>query len=119
MLWRTTQTLADIRAQYAVGGLVVVQGLVSIALLTADCSFRREFAWSMNSASNECPGNEIRWKVITALDIVTEVALLVLPVELVWGLQMSVQNKLIVISAFWLRIPYVFTSLNMRCRLTM
>jgi hypothetical protein len=110
MLWRTTQTLADRRAQCAVGGLIVVQGLVSIALLTADCSFHREFTWSMDSGSNECPGNEIRWKVITALDIITEVALLVLPVELVWGLQMSVRMKLIVISAFWLRIPYVLPS---------
>jgi hypothetical protein len=110
MLLRTTQTVSDRRAQYGVGGLVAVQCIVSIILLTADCSLSREFAWSMNSASSECPKSETRWQVITALDVVTEISLLVLPVELVWNLQMSVRNKLIVISAFWLRIPYISIS---------
>jgi hypothetical protein len=110
MLLRTTQTVADRRAQYGVGGLILAQCIVSIALLTSGCSFHRDFAWSMEPGSSECPQNEMRWQVMTALDIVTETGLLVLPIELVWGLKMSARNKLIVILAFWLRIPYVFSA---------
>jgi hypothetical protein len=49
----------------------------------------------------------MRWQIITAFDVTTEVVLLALPVQLTWDLQMSLKTKTIVVLAFWLRIPYV------------
>lgn len=112
MLLRTTQTVAHRRVQYGAGGLIAAQYLVSIILLTADCHSRHGLSWEMISTTSECPHKEIRWQILTALDLTTEFSLLVLPVQLVWGLQMSSRNKLIVISAFWLRIPYALAFLT-------
>lgn len=112
MLLRTTQTLAHRRVQYGAGGLIAAQCLVSVVLLIANCNARHELLWDTTSTAPGCPQKETRWQVLTALDLATEVSLLVLPVQLVWSLQMSSRNKLIVISAFWLRIPYALAFLN-------
>ena len=47
----------------------------------------------------------IRWNVFFAIDILTELVLLVLPVFQVWNLQMPLKRKLTIIAAFYLRIP--------------
>lgn len=46
-----------------------------------------------------------RWQLVTFFDIVTEVLLLVLPVHLVWNLQMPTAKKAMIIIAFWIRLP--------------
>lgn len=107
MLLRTTQTLHHRRCQYGVGTLIVAQFIASILLLTVNCSAHSEFAWNMTSVNSECPQMERRWHVLTALDAMTEILLLFLPIQLVWSLQMSFRTKITVISAFWLRLPYV------------
>lgn len=48
----------------------------------------------------------MRWIIITALDIATEVILLFLPAYLVWQLQMKTAYKMRVIAAFCFRILY-------------
>lgn len=50
----------------------------------------------------------VRWQVITAFDIIVEVALIVMSVGLVWNLQMAVKLKCKVIAAFALRLPSVY-----------
>ena len=107
MLLRTTPTVAHRRVQYGTGALIVAQCIASIALLTADCSLRNELSWLIHAHSLECPQKLMRWQIITALDVITEAAILFLPIQLVWSLQMSARNKFIVILAFWLRLPYV------------
>ncbi|KAG9196088.1 hypothetical protein G6011_01209 [Alternaria panax] len=115
MLLRTTQTVFHRRSQYFAGALIVAQCLTSILLLTINCSAHRELAWNMTPANPECPQVERRWYALTALDVVTEALVLFLPIQLVWSLQMSVRAKLIVISAFWLRLPtLVFSVLRQR-----
>ncbi|CAG5176011.1 uncharacterized protein ALTATR162_LOCUS10468 [Alternaria atra] len=115
MLLRTTQTLHHRRCQYGVGTLIVTQSIASILLLTVNCSAHSEFAWNMTSVNSECPQMERRWHALTALDAVTEVLLLFLPIQLVWSLQMSFRTKITVISAFWLRLPtLVFSALRQR-----
>ncbi|CAO2649328.1 Nn.00g067130.m01.CDS01 [Neocucurbitaria sp. VM-36] len=110
MLLRTTQTASHRRAQYGTGALIVAQWIASTVLLTADCSFRNELSWHMRSSNPECPKELLRWQVITALDLITEAALLFLPIQLIWNLQMSARNKFIVVLAFWLRIPTIIFS---------
>ncbi|OAA36601.1 hypothetical protein BBO_08183 [Beauveria brongniartii RCEF 3172] len=55
----------------------------------------------------QCPGQETRWAVITAIDIFTEVAAWLLMVELTWNVNMSAARKLQVIMAFSFRLPLV------------
>ena len=47
----------------------------------------------------------LRWQIITALDVITEACLFLLPVYLVIGRQMPLKQKLIVVTAFGLRLP--------------
>lgn len=47
----------------------------------------------------------LRWQVITAFDVITEVALFATSTYLLFGLQMSLEKKFVVILAFGLRLP--------------
>lgn len=105
MLLRTTQTTTHQRLQYLVGALVSIQCVLSIVLMTAGCTGFEGFAWNIQSNAVACPRQELRWHIITGFDIATELALLILPLHLVWKLQMPTKDKLIVIVAFWLRVP--------------
>lgn len=58
------------------------------------------------------PTQSVRWQVLTALDIITELGLLALPVQLVWGLQMPFTKKSILLVAFYLRLPVIGLSLG-------
>ncbi|KAI4918293.1 hypothetical protein J4E90_002677 [Alternaria incomplexa] len=113
MLLRTTQTRFHRRFQYGVSAIIVAQCLTSVLLLNVDCSVHRVLAWDITSAHSECAQSERRWIALTALDVMTEVLLLFLPIQLVWGLRMAFRTKLIVISSFWLRLPtLIFSALR-------
>lgn len=114
-LLRTTQTTSHQRAQYAAVVLIVAQGLVAIVILTAQCTSHSQLYWDLRVKQPTCPAKETRWLIFTILDLITEVILLLLPVHLVWTLRMSFRNKLVVVSAFWLRCPtLIFTVLRHR-----
>jgi len=49
---------------------------------------------------------------LTAFDIVTELLLLALPVHLVWGLQMPLRKKVMILVAFFLRLPVLGFSIG-------
>jgi hypothetical protein len=53
-----------------------------------------------------------RWAIWTALDILTELLLLILPLHMTWNLQMPTRRKLAVLSAFYLRLPIVGISIG-------
>jgi hypothetical protein len=53
-----------------------------------------------------------RWAIYTALDILTELLLLILPLHMTWNLQMPTRRKLAVLSAFYLRLPIIGISLG-------
>jgi hypothetical protein len=53
-----------------------------------------------------------RWAVWTAFDILTELLLLILPLQMTWNLQMPTKRKLAVLSAFYLRIPVIGISIG-------
>ena len=53
-----------------------------------------------------------RWQVLTALDITTELGLLLLPINLVWKLQMPRTKKAILLVAFYLRLPVIALSIG-------
>lgn len=47
----------------------------------------------------------IRWQVVAAFDIITEVSLFGIAVYMTYGLQLSFSNKTVVLLAFALRLP--------------
>jgi len=53
----------------------------------------------------------LRWQVISAFDIVFELALVVMSIYLVWDLQAGVGMKGTVVFAFSMRLPYVVVDL--------
>ncbi|KAM5471699.1 hypothetical protein MferCBS49748_001870 [Microsporum ferrugineum] len=52
-------------------------------------------------------GSELRWQVITAFDVMTELLIFGMLVYLIWGLQMVMSRKVIIVSAFACRLPVV------------
>lgn len=58
------------------------------------------------------PSQAVRWQILTALDIITELGLLALPLQLVWALQMPWTKKAVLLVAFYLRIPVIGLSLG-------
>jgi hypothetical protein len=105
MLLRTTLTTSHRKLQYLVGSLVVAQCIISITIITARCGPFDDYSRDFRLNNHACPRQELRWRTITGCDIATEIAILILPLQLVWKLQMSPKNKFIVIVAFWLRMP--------------
>jgi hypothetical protein len=53
-----------------------------------------------------------RWDVFTALDLITEIVLVVLPVYQLWSLQMPLKKKAVVLVAFYLRLPVIGISIG-------
>lgn len=51
----------------------------------------------------------VRWQIVAAIDIATEVVLVCLAVYLVHDLKMKIMNKAVVVLAFFFRLPYVHT----------
>lgn len=46
-----------------------------------------------------------RWQVVVAFDVITEILILVVPIDLIWCLQMPSSRKVGIIVSFYIRIP--------------
>ncbi|RDW80955.1 hypothetical protein BP5796_05653 [Coleophoma crateriformis] len=80
--------------------LCILWGLSSVLLIVINCSPE-----SLRSEMGHCPNLTERWKSIGAIDVITEAALLVIPIFLLMQLQMSLRLKSVVFIAFGVRIP--------------
>jgi hypothetical protein len=88
--------------------IVLVYGIVGVAsaiTITAGCPSASGYYWDFAGNRDSCPSEEGRWQAFTVLDIISEIALLALPVNLVWSLQMPQRRKVMVLVTFWTRIP--------------
>ncbi|OCL10542.1 hypothetical protein AOQ84DRAFT_374814 [Glonium stellatum] len=83
-------------------GIVAVWGLAAIITVTAGCSSSH---YVPPTGPGMCPGYLTRWKFVVAFDVATEVIFVVLPIYLLWNLQMAFKLKLRVFLAFAFRIP--------------
>jgi hypothetical protein len=57
----------------------------------------------VETAANQFQG--ARWQAVTGFDGASEILLLILPVHLLWHLQMRFSKKAMIIAAFWVRLP--------------
>ncbi|KAI1935901.1 hypothetical protein LOZ53_004449 [Ophidiomyces ophidiicola] len=77
--------------------------IASVLLVGINCALNMPF----EALGGNCPSLFLRWQLISAFDIMIEGCLFCLAVYLVFGLQMSMARKLVVLSTFGSRIPLV------------
>ncbi|GAB7346828.1 hypothetical protein MBLNU459_g1920t1 [Dothideomycetes sp. NU459] len=85
--------------------LVVISiawGVCSMIVLRMEC-----FPSFLYADHNTCPGRQHRWVTVGALDIATDVALVVVPAMLVFRVLTNQGRKAIVLSAFVVRLPLI------------
>jgi hypothetical protein len=118
---------------YACYLLVAGFGIISILVVTVGCSWPSGYYWAFFINSTACdsqvseksnrrlrspfrqlkfPFQATRWQILTALDVTTELGLLIIPVMLVWKLQMPWTKKAVLLIAFYLRLPVIALSLG-------
>lgn len=124
-LVRITKTPSQILTYRICAGVVGLFGILSIVISTAGCPARpaSSYYWAFRENAGRCPSlvsttlcsafiawvakamQDIRWQILTAFDVVTEIGLLALPIQLVWNLQMPRSKKAMITVAFWIRLP--------------
>ncbi|KAJ9640331.1 hypothetical protein H2199_005870 [Coniosporium tulheliwenetii] len=93
-------------ATYVITAITIVWGIAALILIAVPC----EAVMPWNSLDSTCSSLATRWTIIVAGDIFIEIALLALPVYLVWDVQITVSTKWAVITPFWLRAPVIVLS---------
>ncbi|KAK6002844.1 hypothetical protein QM012_001594 [Aureobasidium pullulans] len=90
--------------------LYTILGVASAITVAAGCPTSSGFYWNFDGNNSSCPSEERRWQAMTALDIISEIILLALPINLVWSLQMPRARKVMVVVTFWTRAPTIALS---------
>jgi hypothetical protein len=102
-------------------GFSLLFGLVSVLVLNVSCGLTGPLYWNISRDSSQC-GDQVRnaissanivthivqyvrWQITTGLDIASEVVMLLLPIDMIWSLQMNTWTKFSVLSRFTIRIP--------------
>ncbi|CAG8895297.1 unnamed protein product [Penicillium egyptiacum] len=87
-------------------GLSTVGIIVSVLLIAVDCEGNKPLVVPGEQCHNLFP----RWQAITALDVSTEILLFAFCISLVWGLQMHVSHKIVIMVSFAARLPLIIFS---------
>ncbi|KAL2216363.1 hypothetical protein M432DRAFT_102365 [Thermoascus aurantiacus ATCC 26904] len=86
--------------------IISLWGFASLIAIALKCGLNHP--WLLNG---QCKDVVLRWQLITAFDVVTEVALLFMYVHLIWGLHMRWTGKAIVLIAFGSRAPVAIVAI--------
>ncbi|KAE9378949.1 hypothetical protein N431DRAFT_327110, partial [Stipitochalara longipes BDJ] len=78
--------------------------LISIFLIAIRCNPANPW---LDTTTAVCSNLFARWQFIAALDILTEVGLFSISLYLIWGIQMSLKSKTIVVTSFGCRLPVI------------
>lgn len=92
--------------------MVSALGLASVFVVTTGWPLDIDSYWASYITAEACSTQTMRWSVFTAFDIITEILLLVLPLYMSWDLQMPLRRKVIVVGAFYLRLPLIGLSVG-------
>ncbi|KAB5513114.1 hypothetical protein GE09DRAFT_1163525 [Coniochaeta sp. 2T2.1] len=84
-------------------GLSTVLMTISILIISLRCQVAEPWLF----VAVQCPGLRARWQTVFAFDVVSEVSLLLIAIYIMYGLQLALRKKLVVIFAFGLRIPVI------------
>lgn len=91
------------------GDLVSLNSIISlfhpILPPAPEHSPRTQTTWAERERQTNTPHKFQRWQVVTAFDVITEVLLFSLAMYMLQGLKLKIEKKLVVLSAFALRLP--------------
>jgi hypothetical protein len=107
LMYRRIFAVDSFRQQSLVVGVIVVLWWLSGTIATAVYCVPLEQFWVGPSAGGYCWNYNIFWMVMGAIEVVIDTAILLLPVRMVWPLQLNLQNKIFVIGIFLLGGLYV------------
>ncbi|KAF2188207.1 hypothetical protein K469DRAFT_703678 [Zopfia rhizophila CBS 207.26] len=77
-------------------------GIASVTLISAGCNASN---YVPPHGNETCMGFKVRWDIVIALDVVTEVIMTLLPIYFLRTLQMTIDLKARVVIAFAFRLP--------------
>ncbi|KAL3703930.1 hypothetical protein TMatcc_009620, partial [Talaromyces marneffei ATCC 18224] len=98
-------------ATWVVGGVCTAWLVVSVLLITVDCEANKPWKPAAEHCTNLLP----RWRFITAVDIITEIAWPTLALAVVYGVRTSLDRKILIMSAFGSRLLIIiFTVLHLQ-----
>jgi len=111
-LLRLTQTKHHRLVFNAAAGFIAVWTVGSLFAVALQCNLSHP--WLI--VGERCSGAFLRWRVISAFDILSEIILVAMPVYLIWGLATTISTKAAVVAAFSFRlltiIPIAFRLSN-------
>ncbi|RDW88000.1 hypothetical protein BP6252_00032 [Coleophoma cylindrospora] len=105
LILRLTPGRGHFIAVWSAISLVGAWCLASLIILGIRCHPLQP--WIDVLSASACSSLFLRWQVITALDIITELVLFAIAIYLVWNLRMQLGNKAKVVGAFGCRIPLI------------
>ncbi|EFQ98518.1 hypothetical protein MGYG_01545 [Nannizzia gypsea CBS 118893] len=86
----------------AIALFIGIWGIAATATMSIKCDFSKP--WIL---SDKCSQIELRWQLITAFDVLPELLMFGMLVYLIWGLQMVMSRKVVIVGAFACRLPVV------------
>ncbi|KUI63712.1 hypothetical protein VM1G_10502 [Cytospora mali] len=104
---RLTPEQKHILASYVVLGGSTLLMVVSEILVAVRCDISQPWIF----VGDKCSDLFQRWQVVTAFDVITEVFLFGLAIYMLQGLKLKLEKKLVVLSAFALRLPVIVPAL--------
>ncbi|KAJ5493611.1 hypothetical protein N7463_009698 [Penicillium fimorum] len=99
----STRHMSILRATF---GLSTVGIIVSVLVIAVNCEGNKPWVIPGEQCHNLLP----RWQAIAALDISTELLLFTFSIGLVWGLQMPISHKVVIMVSFAARLPLIILS---------
>ncbi|TEY61421.1 hypothetical protein BOTCAL_0169g00260 [Botryotinia calthae] len=88
---------------HSVIGMMAIWTIASLFAVALQCNL----AHPWKTIGQRCDNVSLRWQIISAFDIIFEIAFVTLSFYLVWGLRTSKSNKTIVVVAFGFRLPMI------------
>ncbi|KAF2015389.1 hypothetical protein BU24DRAFT_408611 [Aaosphaeria arxii CBS 175.79] len=95
-------------ASWATLGVCGAWCIIGVVLVVVPCNAEVLWQKGFDSCSSMFP----RWQAITAIDVLTELAIFIIPLPLLIPLKMNLTSKLLVLLAFSARIPVLAASLT-------
>jgi len=103
MFLRLTPNKRHNRASWATLALSTIWVIPAIFMISVHCGLKQPWA----NIAEQCTNLYLRWQLITAFNVITEVCLFILAVFLLRGLRMALREKSTVLSAFASRLPLI------------
>ncbi|CRL26708.1 DNA methylase, N-6 adenine-specific, conserved site [Penicillium camemberti] len=91
---------------WATFGLSTAWIIMSVLIIAVNCQGNKPWVVPGEQCHNLFP----RWQAIAALDISTEILLFTFCIALVWGLQMHISHKMVIMVSFAARLPLIIFS---------